>query len=52
MARSYEESNIILVLNALQTTRKLSISRAARIYKVPRITLRNRYYGISSQHDI
>ena len=52
MARSYEKSNIILTLNALQTTRKLSISRATRIYKVLYIILRNRYYRIPLQHDI
>src|SRR5450432_4800632 len=51
MTGSWKESDMTLALNALRMTRKLTLSRAAKIYKVPRTTLRNRYYGISSRHD-
>ena len=52
MVQAWKESDLILALQALQTNPKLSISRAAIIYRVPCTTFRNRKYGKPSQRDI
>lgn len=52
MVQLYQESQMILVLNALRTNPKLKLRHVARIYYVPWTTLRDRYHGISSRHDI
>src|SRR6478609_7497080 len=45
------EARMLLALQALQNDPKLSLRRAADIYKVNRITLRRRQHGIQSRRD-
>ncbi|KAJ3542019.1 hypothetical protein NM208_g4316 [Fusarium decemcellulare] len=45
------EARMLLALQALQNNLKLSIRRAADIYKVNRMTLRRRQNGIESRRD-
>src|SRR5689334_19710417 len=45
------EARILLALQALQNNTKLSIRRAADIYKVNRMTLGRRQNGLQSRRD-
>lgn len=45
------ETQIILAIQAIRTTPKLSIRRAANIYKVPRSTLATRIRGTQARRD-
>jgi hypothetical protein len=47
----YSEGNILLALQALQNDPKLSLRRAAQIYKVNYYALRRRRNGIQSRRD-
>ncbi|KAJ3539787.1 hypothetical protein NM208_g5347 [Fusarium decemcellulare] len=51
MSQSNYEARMLLALQALQNNPKLSLRRAADIYKVNRITLRRRQHGIQSRRD-
>lgn len=51
MSNLWNTSDMNLALNVLRTNPKLRVSRVARIYNVPRTTLRDRYYGIPSRQD-
>jgi hypothetical protein len=52
MPQSINEVNIILALQAYQNDPKLSLRRAAKIYKVRYSNLLNRYNGIPARRDI
>jgi hypothetical protein len=52
MPQSINEVNIILILQAYQNDPKLSLRRAANIYKVRYSNLLNRYNGIPTRRDI
>ena len=43
-----QEAQIILAIEAIQTSKKLSRRKAAKIYKVPETTLRDRMNGATS----
>jgi hypothetical protein len=51
MTDSYEERNMILALQVLQTNPQLQLSRVARIYRVPRTTLNDRRAGIVAKYN-
>jgi len=51
MSQLNKEANILLALQALQNDPKLSLRRAAKIYKVSLTTLWRRQQGILSQRD-
>jgi hypothetical protein len=52
MPQSINEANIILALQAYQNDPKLSLQRAAKIYKVRYSNLLNRYNGIPARRNI
>ena len=52
MSNSNNESKIILALQALQNTPKLSLRHTAKVYNVPFTTLRNRKRGKQPRCDI
>lgn len=45
MTTSYEERRMILALQVLKSNPKLSVTHVARIYDLPRTTLRDRHAG-------
>jgi helix-turn-helix, Psq domain/Tc5 transposase DNA-binding domain len=45
MSGPAKEARVLMAINALQTNKKLSVYRAARIYDVPTTTLRDRIAG-------
>lgn len=51
MGKQSIESDLILALNALQSNPKLSVRKAAQIYKVPRSTLQDRRRGVLRKRD-
>lgn len=51
MVRQSNESDLVLALNALQSDPKLSIRKAAEIYKVSRATLQRRRNGRAAKRD-
>ena len=51
MSSSNTEARILLALQALQNNPKLSLRRAAEIYKVTRMRLWRRQQGIQSRRD-
>ena len=51
MSRPNNEADILLALQALQNDPKLTLRRAAKIYKVGRMMLWRRQQGILSQRD-
>ena len=51
MELTSQESRILLALKAIKPHRNLSIRRAAKVYNVPFITLRDRRDGIPARHD-
>src|SRR5688500_6123798 len=52
MPQPSNEARILLALQALQNNPKLSLRRAATIYKVPFETLRRRHHGMQSRSNI
>jgi hypothetical protein len=46
-----QEARIILAIEAIRTSQKLSLRKAAKIYNVPRSTLTNRVNGQISIRD-
>jgi hypothetical protein len=52
MPQSINKANIILALQAYQNDLRLSLRRAAKIYKVRYSNLLNRYNGIPTRCDI
>ena len=48
MSVQTQEAQIILAIEAIQTSKKLSRRKAAKIYKVPETTLRDRMNGATS----
>jgi DDE superfamily endonuclease len=52
MAPNYNESDMILALQALENDPRLKLPRAADVYNVPESTLRHRRYGRKSRRDI
>ena len=52
MESNSQESRVILALQALKNDPRLTTRRAAKIYCVPRTTLRDRYSGRQSRRDI
>ena len=46
-----QEARIILAIKAIRTSKKLSRRSAAKIYKVPKSTLRLRMNGHTSLHE-
>ena len=48
MSVQTQEAQIILAIEAIQTSKKLSRRKAAKIYKVPETTLHNRINGATS----
>ncbi|KFZ23570.1 hypothetical protein V502_01949, partial [Pseudogymnoascus sp. VKM F-4520 (FW-2644)] len=51
MAKTYNEADLVLAVQAIQNNPKLSKRRAAKIYKVPESTLRARLSGRLSRRD-
>ena len=47
-----QESRIILALEAIRSSKKISISQAATLYNVPKTTLRDRKNGKPSRRDL
>ena len=47
-----QESRIILALEAIRSSKKISISQAATLYSVPKTTLRDRKNGKPSRGDL
>ena len=45
------ESRLLLAINAIQSTPKLSIRRAAKLYNIPRSTLQARMAGRVAKYD-
>lgn len=52
MPRTINESQVILAVNALRTNPKLKINTIAKIYNIPRTTLRDRLAGKQSRREI
>ena len=52
MESSSKERNLILALQTMKNNPKLTINAAAKLYEVPRTTLRRRHAGIPSRCDI
>ena len=46
-----QEARIILAIEAIRTSKKLSYRSAATIYKVPKTTLRHRITSLSARND-
>ena len=46
-----QEARIILAIEAIRTSKKLSLRKAAEIYNIPRSTLTNRMNGQTSIRD-
>jgi len=46
-----QEARIILAIEAIRSSRKISCRAAAKIYKVPKSTLADRMAGRSSRRD-
>ena len=52
MASAQKEAQLLLAIQAIQNTPKLSIRRAAAVYNVSHTTLRARLYSRQSIHNI
>jgi hypothetical protein len=50
MSVQTQEARIILAIEAIRTSKKLSRRKAAKIYEVPYITLSDRINGVTSIH--
>src|SRR5450432_4690838 len=51
MSIQTQEARIILAIEAIRTSQKLTLTATAKIYDIPRSTLRDRMKGRTTIHD-